>query len=205
MGRYAFDQQPDVAGWNLTRLAQALSPLMDAETANACLQSYPSLFATHYIDLMSAKLGLPARRENARLILPMLDILHKNRIDYTLFLRALCDFDPAPEATNPALRDLFIDRSAFDDWAASYRAALAENPQDIAVRAKAMRAVNPKYILRTYLAEQAIRAVRDNQDTTEIDRLMTLLQAPFDEHPGMEAYAAAPPEWAQHLELSCSS
>ncbi len=205
MGRYAFDQQPDIAGWNLTRLAQALSPLIDEAAAKEALQDYPGLFATHYINLMSAKLGLPAQRGNARLILPMLDTLHKNRVDYTLFLRRLCDFDSAPDALNAPLRDMFLDRIAFDAWASTYRAALAEHPQDLSARANAMRAVNPKFILRNYLAENAIRAVRDNQDNGEIERLITLLHAPFDEHPGMEAYAAEPPEWAHHLELSCSS
>lgn len=204
-GRYAFDQQPDVGAWNLSRLAQAFTPLITTEEAKEALQDYPSLFASHYITLMSAKLGLITRRDNTKIILSMLDILHKNKVDYTIFLRKLCTFDPAPEADNASLRDLFLQREDFDNWAEHYRHVLTATPQDYTSRNASMRACNPKYILRNYIAENAIRAVRDQHDLGEIERLMRILQTPFDEHPDMEAYAAEPPDWARHLELSCSS
>ncbi len=203
MGRYAFDQQPDIAGWNLSRLAQALSPLTGEADARDALQDYPRQFASAYINLMSAKLGLPAQKENVSVILSMLELLHRNQIDYTIFLRRLCDFEPDTNASNAPLRDLFINRADFDAWATDYRALLARHPHPD--RRTAMRQVNPKFILRNYLAENAIRIVRDEGDTTEIDRLLTILHHPFDEHPTLERYADLPPDWAQELSLSCSS
>ena len=204
-GRYAFDQQPDVAAWNLTRLAQALTPLMSVADAKAALDTYPAIFASSYIDLMCTKLGLPADKSNVPLIMQLLDTLQKNRIDYTIFMRRLCDFNSAPDAENSPLRDLFIDRAAFDNWATSYRTQLRIVYSVDTTRAPAMRSVNPKYILRNYLAENAIVAARDHNDMSEVDRLMQVLQQPYDEHPGMEAYAAAPPDWARHISVSCSS
>lgn len=203
MGRYAFDQQPDIAGWNLSRLAQALSPLTGEAEAYAALQDYPRQFASAYINLMSAKLGLPAQKENVSIILSLLELLHRNHIDYTIFLRRLCDFDPAAEASNAPLRDLFANRADFDAWANDYRTLLLRHPNPN--RPAEMRQENPKFILRNYLAENAIRIVRDDGDTTEIDRLLTVLHQPFDEHPALEHYAAPPPDWAKDLSLSCSS
>ena len=202
-GRYAFDQQPDVAAWNLTRLAQALTPLMPVEAAKAALDTYPAVFASAYINLMCAKAGLPASPAAIPLITQLLDMLHKNNIDYTIFMRRLCAFNSSANNLNAPLRDLFIDRGAFDTWASRYRAQLGNS--DDALRATQMRRVNPKYILRNYLAENAIRAARDHNDASEIDKLMRILQTPYDEHPDLEAYAAAPPDWARHLNLSCSS
>jgi uncharacterized protein YdiU (UPF0061 family) len=103
-----------------------------------------------------------------------------------------------------ALRNLFIDRPAFDAWAAQYRTRLrTENSVD-AARRLAMHAVNPKYVLRNYLAQAAIEQAQ-NKDFTEVARLLAVLQHPFDEQIGSEHYAALPPDWASGLEVSCSS
>lgn len=204
-GRYAFDQQPDVAAWNLTRLAQTLTPLMSVADAKSALEIYPAVYASAYIDLMCAKLGLPADKAHIPLILKLLEILSKNRVDYTIFMRRLCDFDTSPNAINAQLRDLFIDRTAFDDWSLTYCMQLKANQTNDNQRSSQMRMANPKYILRNYLAEQAIVAARDHNDMTEIERLMKLLQRPYDEQPEMEMYTEAPPDWAQHLSVSCSS
>ena len=106
---------------------------------------------------------------------------------------------------NAPLRDLFLDRAAFDAWAARYAAALRQTGSNDAERGAAMRRVNPKYILRNHLAEVAIRRAADHRDYSEVERLHALLAHPFDEHPEHEAYAAEPPDWARQLELSCSS
>jgi uncharacterized protein YdiU (UPF0061 family) len=204
-GRYAFNQQPDIGAWNLTRLAQALTPLMEIEAAKEALAIYPSAYATHYIDLMSAKLGLQPGKQAVPLITGLLEILHKNQLDYTIFFRALCDFDSSPDALNAPLRDQFIDRAAFDTWVADYRAHLDTQHSIDAVRTTAMKRVNPKYILRNHLAEIAIRKARDEADFSEVNRLLALLRNPFDEQPEMHAYAATPPDWAGRISVSCSS
>ena len=102
--------------------------------------------------------------------------------------------------------DLFVDRAAFDAWGSDYRARLqSEGSVDDVARAHRMNRVNPLYVLRNHLAEIAIRAARDQDDAGPLKRLQTVLAAPFDEHPGYEDLAALPPDWAQTLEVSCSS
>jgi uncharacterized protein YdiU (UPF0061 family) len=223
-GRYAFGQQPDVAAWNLTKLAQALVPLMSVETASQSIGDYPQAFGRAYLGRMAAKFGLPpggetiplhpqgagrgckdAEVSTTTLVMDALQLLAQNRVDYTIFLRRLCDFDSREGALNAALRDLFLDRAAFDAWAARYGAALRQQGVPDAERGTAMRRVNPKYILRNHLAEVAIRRAADERDYSEVDRLHRLLARPFDEQPEFEAYAAEPPDWARQIEVSCSS
>jgi uncharacterized protein YdiU (UPF0061 family) len=204
-GRYAFDQQPDVAAWNLTKLAQTLVPLMSVETASSAISEYPQVFGRAYLERMAAKFGLPPGSETASLVMDALQLLAQNHVDYTIFLRRLCDFDSRPEAANIPLRDFFLDRPAFDAWATRYAAALRQQGSLDAERGKAMREVNPKYILRNHLAEIAIRRATDERDYSEVNRLHTLLSRPFDEQPEYEAYAAEPPDWARKIEVSCSS
>ncbi|MDZ7662212.1 MAG: protein adenylyltransferase SelO family protein [Thiohalophilus sp.] len=185
-GRYAFDQQPGIGLWNLNQLAQALVPLMSVEEAQVALEQYESLFVDHYLAQMHAKLGL---RENN---------------DHTRLFRALCDFDSHPQASNAILRDMFVEREAFDSWAQRYRKQLQQEKSDDASRREAMRSVNPKYILRNYMAQIAIERARQN-DFSEVDKLLELLRDPFAEHPHMALYAAEPPDWADQIEVSCSS
>ncbi|HEX7972206.1 MAG TPA: YdiU family protein [Thiobacillus sp.] len=204
-GRYAFDQQPDVAAWNLTKLAQTLVPLMSVDTASQAIGEYPQVFGKAYLERMAAKFGLAAGSETASLVMDALQLLAQNRVDYTIFLRRLGDFDSRAEALNAPLRDLFLDRPGFDAWASRYAAALRQQGSIDAERSVALRRVNPKYILRNHLAEVAIRRAADHRDYSEIERLHRLLTHPFDEQPEFEAYAAEPPDWAKRIEVSCSS
>ena len=103
------------------------------------------------------------------------------------------------------LRDQFIERGAFDLWAALYRARLKAESGTDAERKERMDRVNPKYILRNYLAQAAISKAEKERDFSEVDRLLVLLSLPFDEQPEMEGYTTPAPEWARHIEVSCSS
>jgi uncharacterized protein YdiU (UPF0061 family) len=106
------------------------------------------------------------------------------------------------------VRDLVIDRAAFDGWAARYRERLRAEGSDDTSRRRRMDAVNPKYVLRNHLAEVAIRQARGEdgpRDFGELARLLKVLQRPYDEQPEFESYADEPPDWARTLELSCSS
>ena len=201
-GRYAYDQQPQIGLWNLARLAQALTPILPAQEANTILETYARTFAVHYVELMRAKLGLVgAEKADVALITSLLEIMHANRIDYTNMFRDLGGFSTAVAARNISLRDRFSDRAAFEAWAQTYRARL---DADDAARRVRMDRVNPQYVLRNYLAQNAI-AKAQQRDYSEVDRLLKLLARPFDEQPGCEAYAAPPPDWAEHIEVSCSS
>jgi len=138
-------------------------------------------------------------------VLDIRQLLEQNHVDYTIFLRRLCGFDSAENASNTPLRDLFLDRPAFDVWAARYGATLRQcNSQD-SERARAMRQLNPKYILRNHLAEVAIRRAADHRDYSEVRRLYELLSSPYNEQPEFDEYARVPPEWARQIEVSCSS
>ncbi len=203
-GRYAFDQQPDIGAWNLTCLAQALTPLMNVAEARAALSVYQDTFIEHYLERIAAKLGLARTPELAPLVNRLLELMHENRVDYTIFFRHLNAFQSATENTNNALRDLFLDRAAFDSWAQTYAAVLRQSGEADAVRKTRMDGINPKFILRNYLMQAAIEKAQA-QDFSEVNRLLQLMQTPFDEHPDMEAYAGFPPDWAASIEVSCSS
>jgi len=205
-GRYAFDQQPHIGLWNLACLAQALTPIIAVDDANAALESYESIFTGHYMELMRQKLGLAsAHQDDVALVDTLLEIMRANQIDYTHLFRSLGNFKSAPGEDNAKLRDQFIDRAAFDAWAETYRARLQVEQGVDAERKLHMDGVNPKYILRNYLAQVAIRKAEQARDFSEVDRLLELLKRPFDEQPEMESYAALPPDWARHIEVSCSS
>jgi uncharacterized protein YdiU (UPF0061 family) len=208
-GRYAFERQPDIGLWNLSCLAQALLPLLDPEPeaavalAKAGFDLYQEQFRLAYDQGMAAKLGLAeVQPGDAALAQGWLDLLASSGADYSNSFRALGEF--AADPAHPTLGNERVDRAAFDAWARDYRQRLAQEGMDPAARRAHMQAVNPKYILRNYLAEQAIRAAQQG-DYGEIDRLLALLRRPFDEQPEMAAYAAPPPDWGKRLEVSCSS
>lgn len=204
-GRYAYDQQPYIGLWNLSCLAQALTPLVDVDDARGILDAYEPEFARAYLEAMGAKLGLSrAGEEDAGLVESLLDLMRASRVDYTNFFRALGNFKAAPGEANASWRDQFIDRPAFDAWAEAYRARLRGEPGGDAERKQRMDGVNPRYILRNYLAQIAI-ARAEERDFSEVERLLNLLHHPFDEQPEMAHYAAPPPDWAQSISVSCSS
>ena len=212
-GRYAFSRQPSVAFWNLHALAQALHPLiagtLDDEIAalKAALDPYKASFEDAMQARMRAKLGLrDARPEDGELIDDLLRLMAQDRCDFTITFRALGRFNSdTPGAENAAVRDWFLDRAAFDAWAARYQQRLQAEASTDAEREARMNRANPKFVLRNHLAESAIRQARQG-DFSETERLLKVLQTPFDEHPDAPAaYAALPPDWAQQLEVSCSS
>ncbi|TAK08747.1 MAG: YdiU family protein [Candidatus Manganitrophaceae bacterium] len=206
IGRYAFNRQPQIGLWNLSALAQSLTPLISKEAATEALDQYEPVFNAHYTTLMARKLGLKEfRNEDVPLLLDLLRLLQSNKIDYTHFFRALGNFKQAPGERNSDLRARFIDIAAFDAWAERYRSRLLADTLPDAERKRAMDRINPKYILRNYLAQIAIRKATEERDYTEIGRLLHLLRRPFDEQPEMARYAEPPPDWAKEIQVSCSS
>lgn len=200
-GRYAFDAQPQVALFNLSCFAQTQLPLLDVEAARAALESFQPAFTRYYNQLMAGKLGLPAASpDSVALVDDLLAQMAAAGTDYTSLFRALGDIAPGRQDG----RDYFIDRDRFARWQHDYLALLQQHARlDADWRAR-MHAANPKYILRNYLAQIAIDKA-EQQDYSEVDRLFRLLQKPFDEQPGMEQYAAPPPDWARDIQVSCSS
>ena len=201
-GRYAYNKQPNMAYWNLFCLGQALLPLIgDQEQALAALEPYKTVFPEALETRMRAKLGLlDVQPDDKTLVENTFKLLASNRVDYTIFWRRLCGF--TAQSGHEALRDLFFDREPFDAWALQYSERLMH--VDIGLRADLMRNTNPKFVLRNHLGEEAIRSAK-LKDFSGVDTLLTLLQAPFDEHPGHDSFAAFPPDWASSIEISCSS
>jgi len=205
-GRYAYNMQPQIGLWNLYCLGQALVPLMAPDVIEAQLATYDAEFSQALDALLRAKLGLKAAHDEDRaLIDDLFALMAASKVDFTLFFRKLSELSAAGSRGDAAVRDMTIDTPRFDAWAARYRSRLqAEHSMDVERRA-AMDRINPKYVLRNYLAEAAIRKARETRDYSEIERLRCVLAHPFDEQPENAHYAALPPDWAAHLEVSCSS
>ena len=210
-GRYAFDQQPDIGLWNLSRLAQAMLPLFDdepkvaAEKANAVLPKYREIFRQHYLDGTLAKLGLTdAHDDDESMIDELLEMMQQSRVDFTNLFRSLSNFNPNNVESNNFLRDLFVDRTRFDQWAKLYAHRLVSEGQDDAIRKAAMDRVNPKYVLRNHLVQRAIELAEDG-NYSEIHRLHEILNRPFNEQTLPSYYAAPPPEGSERVVVSCSS
>ena len=204
-GRYAFNQQPYIGLWNLSCLAQALLPLVDKEALKAGLETYQPSFDQEYQTRMRSKFGLvDVRSEDDELIREFMGLLQGSHADYTIVFRELSTFSTVEGATNDKLREHFLTRDRFDEWAVRYQDRLRSERSRDDERCDRMNRVNPKYVLRNYLAQTAIEKAQQ-KDFTEIDRLFILLQNPFNDQPGMEAYAGPPPNWGKHLSVSCSS
>jgi serine/tyrosine/threonine adenylyltransferase len=209
-GRYAYARQPSVAFWNLHALAQALVPLVgdDTDALRDALEPYGGVFESALQQRLRAKLGLRTADEGAEgdsaLVNALFDRMAADRVDFTILFRRLAGFSTTPDARNEPVRDLFIDRDAFDAWAQRYTARLQAEASIDAERALQMNAVNPKYILRNHLAETAIEKAGEG-DFSDVALLAKVLRRPYDEQPEHDALAAFPPDWAQHLEVSCSS
>lgn len=222
-GRYAYRRQPQIGYWNLFCLAQALVPLFGAHhgiadekklgeravaDAQASLERFKEHFAPALEARLRAKLGLEQAHEgDDALANKLFEIMHANRADFTLTFRNLARLSkraPHDASADAPVRDLFLDRAAFDAWAVDYRARLAHENYDDAARTAAMNRVNPKFVLRNHLAQTAIERAAQ-KDFSEVERLAKVLAHPFDEQPEHASYAALPPEWAGALEVSCSS
>ncbi len=203
-GRYAFDKQPAIAHWNLRALALALTSLVEREALIEALNSYAPAYLGFFATLMRRKFGLyEARPEDEALIGELLSIMARSRADYTLSFRRLSRVED--EAGGAAWLDLFPlpERADAEAWLARYRARIASEHAD--ERPQMMERINPKYVLRNWVAETAIRAVEDHGNAQPLDRILNLMQSPFDEHPDDEEFAAPPPEAMRDLAVSCSS
>ncbi|MEA2316479.1 MAG: serine/tyrosine/threonine adenylyltransferase [Solirubrobacteraceae bacterium] len=202
-GRYAYGNQPHIAQWNLARLAETLLPLLHAETdaavaaATGVLESFTGRYDAHWSDGMRAKLGLAEREEDDRALIDgLLTLMHAQRADFTSSFRALSASvrgDAAPA------RSLFGEHAAFDDWRDRWSARLSSEGRDPQAVADTMDRVNPVYIARNHHVEEALAAATAG-DLSPFTRLLDVISRPFDERPGLEAYAApAPPSFGRYV------
>jgi uncharacterized protein YdiU (UPF0061 family) len=214
--RYRFGQQPAIAHWNLARFASSLVPVFGStDPLQAGLERFVSAFEAESRWAVAGKLGL---RECADDDLDLMDalygLLQEWEVDMTLFFRHLADVDPAAPALAP-LRVAFYDpekmaraEGAFAEWLERYVARVRQEEWDPETRRARMQTANPRYVLRNYLAQEAIDRATAG-DETGIARLLDVLRRPYEDQPGAEAFTQKRPDWARSRPgcsmLSCSS
>ncbi len=214
--RYCFGRQPEIARWNLQRLAEALTVIAPEPSALALgLERYDEIYAEEFRQAFTAKFGFAAwRDDDAELIEEAFGLMHLAEVDMTCFFRSLAKVDAgAPDIS--VLKDAFYQDDLFEhhahewsDWLVRWAARVQAEEELPQIRAARMNAVNPRYVLRNYLAQQAIDRA-EKGDPAMIHELLDVLRKPYDEQVGKEAFAAKRPEWAKNKAgcsmLSCSS
>ena len=190
-GRYAYGNQPTIAGWNLARFAETLLPLLADDVDQAIVIAQESLgsYAQRYDAAWSAgmgdKLGL-APETATEVVKPLTDellvLLQESHIDFTSFFRIL---GQAARGDAEPARGLFVDLAGFDRWLSRWR--------DLNLDPESMDRANPVYIPRNHLVEEALTAATAG-DLQPLEQLMAALSAPYDERPGLQRYASPAPE-----------
>lgn len=205
-GRYRFENQPSIALWNLNCLANAMLSLISTEEAKQSLTQYETIYEHHFLDLMRKKLGLfdGEVEQYHKLISLLFEMLETTQIDYTIFFRKLSDYQI--NSANTSIKKLLsANDKLFKSWSDLYDTFLMKQSLSAEKRKQQMDLINPKFILRNYIAQLVIEEVEKNQNHDFLDNILTILQSPYDEHPDMEKYAGHPPEWANRISVSCSS
>jgi protein adenylyltransferase len=213
--RYCYGNQPQIGLWNLTRLAEALLPIIPEPQLQEGLALYGETYQDSFIRAWSAKLGVDSLQGDEELVTEMFRLLNAVETDFTLFFRGLSAVAEGDDAAlvAPLRRAFYAEPSAehvvkLAGWLRRYLARVARDGRPAAARAQRMNGVNPKYVPRNYLAQLSIDALAQG-DASVLERLMKVLERPYDEQPGNDDLAERRPEWARTKAgcsaLSCSS
>ena len=205
-GRYSYQNQPAIAFWNLKKLATALESIIPGEKAHETLDKFKNIYSDSFVDIMRSKLGFrEVKEEDVDLIKRLLDILIDEKVDYTTFFRRLSEINSSASEPSRGIGSMFKNMSGIRDWALVYMSRLRTENSNDKQRKKEMDLVNPKFILRNYLAENAIRKAVDEGDYSEINHLHNILKQPYSEQIQFQNYADLSPDWGKNLVISCSS
>jgi len=217
--RYRYGNQPNIVLWNLYQLANALYPLInETEGLEKVLADFGTSFESKYLNMMRSKIGLFTENENdQKLIQDLENNLHLTETDMTIFYRNLSRFTKENmESGFKIIQDAFYNTNeqslelieTWEKWFESYNQRLQSEKETDAERTEKMNRINPKYVLRNYMAQLAIDA-SDKEDYSLIDELFNLLKNPYSEQENMEKWFAKRPDWARNKVgcsmLSCSS
>jgi uncharacterized protein YdiU (UPF0061 family) len=210
-GRYAYANQPRIALWNMTRLAECLLPLLSDEQnkaiaeAQAALGGFADIFDTVYQAGLRRKIGLFTARDDDRVLAQdLLDAMAKNQADFTLTFRRLSDaaLDPADDSK---IRQLFAEPTAYDEWAVRWRQRIGDEENAPAARQAAMRTVNPAFIPRNHRVEAVIEAATNRDDYAPFEELLAVLSKPYENQPALSAYADPPEPHQRVLQTFCGT
>jgi uncharacterized protein YdiU (UPF0061 family) len=200
-GRYSFGNQPRIGEWNLRALALALEPLVTKERLDKVIDHYGRLYSQHFLYLMGRKLGLDeVSDEDFDFIKQMLGMLQSLHVDYTLFFRTLSHYD----GDRKALLKLGLLHTPMNEWLDEYDNYLTDNKTIVEERQKKMLTVNPRYVLKNYMLQEAID-LADKNDFSLVNALFNIAQNPFSEHDKYERWAGVTPDEFKNQKLSCSS
>ncbi|MDX1697911.1 MAG: protein adenylyltransferase SelO family protein, partial [Thiohalobacterales bacterium] len=198
-GRYAYNNQPTIGLWNLTRLAETIVPLLAADMeagidiAKTALERYRDSYEGYWLTGMRAKTGLATAQDEDRILIEeLLDAMAASRADFTLTFHYLSQLQLDSTRHDSRVRTLFKHAEHFDAWAAKWRARLRQENSVDATRQTTMQAVNPVYIPRNHQIEAAIRAAEDHDDFSVFHRLHEVLQDPWQRQTGKETYLLPP-------------
>jgi uncharacterized protein YdiU (UPF0061 family) len=211
MGRYAFENQPAAARWNLARFAETLLPMIDPlndraiELASAVIAGFSTEFDASWLAAMRRKLGLFTEEDgDPALIGRLLDAMQRNHADFTLTFRGLCAAAES-DAADPALHVLFAEPAAFQEWMQVWRSRLAREPQPRSEHAAFMRLVNPAVIPRNHRVEAIIVAAVAHGDYGPFEELSRVLSRPYEEQPSAAAFARPPLPEERVLQTFCGT
>ncbi|MDA7816939.1 YdiU family protein [Sulfurimonas sp.] len=200
-GRYSFRNQPGIAKWNLEQLARALSPILSLDKATKVIEEFVNYYEDEYLDIMYDKMGLHIRIDtDLDLFVEMLEALEATPTDYTKFFRILSKYD----GNRTDILELVVFKKPLQEWLDSYDERLKLETQSVDERNKMMLGVNPKFILKNHLLQEAIEKANIG-DFSMIDDMLKVVLTPFDEHHKFNYLTASAPDNAKNIKLSCSS
>ena len=201
-GRYSFKNQPTIAYWNLQKLAEALSPIVNYDKSIEILErNFGATYERAYSEIMYAKMGLENEQEDDREFFQwLLGALKSSTIDYTKFFRKLSTY----EADKSSILELATYKTSLSEWLDAYDVRLKKESLDTKHRHEKMLSINPKYILKNHILQEAIQKA-ELGEYSMIEELLKVAHSPFDEHCELEHLCKQTPKEAKNIKLSCSS
>ena len=202
VGRYSYGQQPNISYWNLTKLSEALSPIISKDRMQKKLDDYGEFICPNaYIKEIRRKIGLIEELDtDAQLTEELISNLHESYVDHTLFFRTLSHYN----GDRSPLYDIAMNPVAIDKWLILYDERLKKETRSQEERKKAMLQINPKYVLKNHMLQEAIEFA-EKGDFSRVENLLYIAEHPYDELPEFEHYASDTPEEHKNIGLSCSS
>lgn len=204
-GRYSYNNQPHIAKWNLEVLAYVLGKICNLNSLMEYLDKFISIHQEDYLKIMNARLGLDISLSsdlNIDLVVSFLDALEQGKIDYNCFFYRLTNLENLDDIA--LILDISVHREYLQKWFEEYKEIIEKQNQDFLKMKELMKKTNPKFVIKNYMLQDAIKKAEQG-DFKLVNDLLNIAQKPFDEHKEYEKYANPTPKKFVNLQLSCSS